>query len=49
MVNYSKQVILYRGKAALYKLISLVLEGYEYCKKLMKRHFNKNLVMSKKV
>ena len=37
---------MYRGKNAAYKLIKAILEEYSYCKRIMKKHFNKNLVMS---
>ena len=29
-----------------YKFIEEILEEYEYCKKVVKRHFNKNLIMT---
>ena len=25
----------------------MILKGFEYCEKVMKKHFNKNLIMSK--
>ena len=31
-----------------YKFIEAILKEYECCKKVMKKHFNKNLIMSKK-
>ena len=37
---------MYRGKNAAYEFIEAVLEEYDYCKTIMKTHFNKNLVMS---
>ena len=42
----SKDVVMYRGKNAAYKFIEAILEEYYYCKKIMKKHFNKNLVIS---
>ena len=42
----SKDVIIYRGKNAAYEFIEAILKEYDYCKKIMKKHFNKNLVMS---
>ena len=33
-------------KNAVYKFIEAILNKYNYCKKLIKKHFNKNLVMS---
>ena len=37
---------MYRGKNATYKFIEAVLEEYDYCKRIIKKHFNKNLIMS---
>ena len=44
--KFRKPVVLYRGKQAVNKFIKSILEEYEYCKKVMKIHFDKNLVMS---
>ena len=44
--KFSKSTILYRGGNSVNKLIEEILKEYEYCKKLMKKHFNKNLIMS---
>ena len=44
--TFSKKVVLYRGKNAAYRFIEAILEEYDYCKKMMKKHFNKNLIMS---
>ena len=46
--KFSKKVVLYRGKNAAYKFIKAILEEYDYCKKMIKKHFNKNLIMSAK-
>ena len=37
---------MYRGKNAAYKFIEAILKEYDYCKKIMKKHFNKNLITS---
>ena len=29
-----------------YKFIKAILKEYEYCKKVIKKHFNKNLILS---
>ena len=42
----SCSVVLYRGENAAYKFIEAILKAYEYCKKVMKKHFNKNLIMT---
>ena len=44
--KFSKKVVLYRGKNAVYKFIKAILEEYDYCKKMIKEHFHKNLTMS---
>ena len=44
--KFSKKVVLYRGKNAVYRFITAILEEYDYCRKVMKKHFNKNLIMS---
>ena len=44
--KFSKPVILYRGKNAVNKFIETFLKEYDYCKKVIKNYFNKNLVMS---
>ena len=41
--NVSK---IYRGKGAIYKFLENMLEEVEYCKKMVKKHFNKNLKMT---
>ena len=35
-----------KKKKNAYKFIEAVLKEYDYCKRIMKKHFNKNLVMS---
>ena len=42
----SKDVVIYRGKNAVIKFIMSIFKEYEYCKNVMKKHFNKNLVMT---
>ena len=37
---------MYRGKNATYKFIETILKEYDYFKRIMKKHCNKNLVMS---
>ena len=46
--RFSKPILLYRGENAAYKFIEAILEEYKYCKKVMKKHFNKNLIMTEK-
>ena len=44
--KFSKDVVLYRGKNGVYKFIQSYFREYNYCRIVMKRHFNKNLVMT---
>ena len=46
--RFSKPIVVYRGKNTAYKLIEAILEEYEYYRKVMKKHFNKNLIMTEK-
>ena len=47
--TFSKPVAVYRGENAAYEFIKAILEECKYCKKVMKKHFNKNLIMSEEV
>ena len=42
--KFSKPVVLYRGDNAAYTFIKMMLEEFGYCKKVMKKHFKKNLI-----
>ena len=44
--KYSKDLVLYRGKNAIYKFIQSIFREYDYCRGVMKKPFNKNLAMS---
>ena len=44
--RFSKPIVVYRGKNAAYEFIKAILEEYKYCKNIMKKHFNKKLIMS---
>ena len=46
MINLPSQQLFFRGKNAAYEFIKAILKGYQYCKKTMKKHFNKNLILS---
>ena len=45
--KYSKPVTTYRGEKAVYKFMEAMLEEVKYCKKVMKKEFNKPLRMTK--
>ena len=38
--KFSKKFVLYRGKNAVYSFIKAVLDEYDYCKKMIKKHFH---------
>ena len=42
--KFSKSIAVFRGKNAAYEFIKTILKKYQYCKKIMKKHFNKNLM-----
>ena len=44
--KFSKPVVLYGGRNVVNKIIKAILKEYNYCKNVMKKHFNKNLFMS---
>ena len=44
--RFTKPTVVYRGENAAYEFIKAILKEYKYCKKVMKKHFNKNLIMS---
>ena len=41
-----RPTVVFRGKNVAFKFIKAILKEYEYCKKVMKKYFNKNLIMS---
>ena len=45
--KYSKPTKTYRGEKAVYKFMEAMLEEVKYCKKVMKKEFNKPLRMTK--
>ena len=44
--KYSKYTRIYRGENAVYKFMEKMLEEVEHCKAVIKKHFNKPLVMT---
>ena len=44
--RYSKPIQTYRGKHAVYKFMEKMLKEVEYCKAVIKKHFNKPLIMT---
>ena len=45
--RYTKPIIVYRGENAADEFIKAILKEYKYCKKIMNKYFDKNLIMSK--
>ena len=45
--RFNKPIDVFRGKNAAFKFIEAILKDHEYCKKVMKKHFNKNFIMNK--
>ena len=45
--KYSKPIQTYRGENAIYKFVEKMLEEVEYCKAVVKKRFNKPLIMTK--
>ena len=43
--RFSISIFVYTSNTAAYRFIEAILEEYKYCKKVMKKHFNKNLIM----
>ena len=44
--KYSKDICIYRGENTVYKFMENMLEEVEYCKAVIKKHFNKPLFMT---
>ena len=43
--KFRKDVVLYRGQNTVLKFIKCIFKEYNYCKNVIKKHFNKKLVM----
>ena len=44
--RFCKPIVLYIAKLAINRFIKEILNEYNYCKSMMKKHFNKKLVMT---
>ena len=44
--KFSEKVVLYKEINAVYRFIEAILNEYEYCRRMIKKYFNKNLIMS---
>ena len=46
--EFTKPIVVFRGENAAYEFIKAIFKEYQYCKKVMKKYFNKNLIISEK-
>ena len=46
--RFSKLIVVFMCENAAYEFIKAILKEYEYCKKVKKKHFKKNLIKSGK-
>ena len=46
MIDLLSQFVIFRGGNAAYDFIKSIRKTYKYCKKVMNKHFNKDLIMS---
>ena len=44
--RFSKPIVVFRSENAACEFIKVIFKGYKHCKETMKKHFNKNLVMT---
>ena len=44
--KFTKPIVVSRGENTAFKFIEAMLKKFEYCKKVMKKNFKKNLIMS---
>ena len=46
--EFTKPIVVFRCKNATHKFIEAILKEFEYCKNVMKKQFNKDLIMIEK-
>ena len=44
--RFTKPIAVYRGENVTYEFVKAILKEHKYCRKIMNKHFNKNLIMS---
>ena len=44
--EFAKPIVDFRAENVAYEFIKAIFKEYQYCKKVMKKHFNKNVIMS---
>ena len=42
--QFSKPIVFFRGENGAYEFVKAILKEYGHCKKVTKKHFNKNLI-----
>ena len=47
--RFTKPIVVYRDENVAYEFIKAILKEYKSCKKVMKKHFDKNLIMCEEV
>ena len=43
---FNKPIVIFRNENAAYEFIEVIFKEYQYCKKVMKKHFIKTLIMN---
>ena len=46
IINLARKLFFSEKKHAAHRFVKAILEGYDFCKRMIKKHFNKNLIMS---
>ena len=44
--RFTKPIVVYRGENAAYEFIKAIFKEYKYCRKIINKHFNENLIMN---
>ena len=44
--RFTMRIVDYRDENAAYEFVKAIFKEYKYCRKVMNKHFNKNLIMS---
>ena len=44
--SFTKPIVVYRGQNAAYEFIKAILKDHKYCRKIMNKYFDTNLIMS---
>ena len=47
--RFTEPIVVFRGANAAYEFIKAIRKEYKYCKKVMSKHFNKNVIMNEEV